>query len=489
MSDTPTSEDETVSSEEPVEAETVAEDIDESASGVGALLRASRDRCGEDLRDVANALRIRYVFLEAIESGRFEDLPGPTYAIGFVRAYADYLGLDSEEVVRRFKQEATPATKERSRLSFPTPVSETGIPGGAIIFVGVVLALVAYGAWYVSTSEDGLFDGLVAEVPERLATEEQTTPAPAEPEAENEPAAETPAPEPVTSDTSTPEASGTPETTVDEPEEAPAESVAETTPEPATETEPAETAAPEAPAAEETPAQETAAEETEPAEETSADHAATEPETPDEPAPAQEAATEVAAADPAPEPEPEETTAAETPAPVQGEEPASEPAPESTETESGTPAEPTEIASAEADPAPAAPEEEPAAENTPAEEGDETEKDPLRVILDGDTPDKPRVFGVPEGQISRIIVKAVSDSWVQISDSVADKLLLTRLLRTGDVYRVPDREGLKLLTGNAGALEILVDNEPVPPIGPVGAVRRDVALEPAPLMAGAAAGN
>ncbi|HJO68942.1 MAG TPA: helix-turn-helix domain-containing protein, partial [Rhodospirillales bacterium] len=73
--------------------------------GVGALLRASRLRVGEDLRDVAANLCIRYLYLEAIEEGRYADLPGPTYAIGFVRAYAEHIGLDSDEVVRRFKQE------------------------------------------------------------------------------------------------------------------------------------------------------------------------------------------------------------------------------------------------------------------------------------------------------------------------------------------------------------------------------------------------
>jgi len=51
----------------------------------------------------------------------------------------------------------------------------------------------------------------------------------------------------------------------------------------------------------------------------------------------------------------------------------------------------------------------------------------------------------------------------------------------------PDRPGLKLLTGNAGALEILVDGETVPSIGPVGRVRRDVALDVARLRDGTAA--
>ncbi|MFQ5764972.1 MAG: helix-turn-helix domain-containing protein, partial [Rhodospirillales bacterium] len=75
----------------------------EDGHSVGALLKVSRLRVGMDLEEVADVLRIRYVYLEAIEDGRFDDLPGTPYATGFIRAYAEHLGLDSDEVVRRFK--------------------------------------------------------------------------------------------------------------------------------------------------------------------------------------------------------------------------------------------------------------------------------------------------------------------------------------------------------------------------------------------------
>ena len=54
-------------------------------SRVGLLLRNCRLRAGLDLAEVAQSLRIRQGFLEAIESGRFEALPAPVYALGFVR--------------------------------------------------------------------------------------------------------------------------------------------------------------------------------------------------------------------------------------------------------------------------------------------------------------------------------------------------------------------------------------------------------------------
>ena len=83
----------------------------------------------------------------------------------------------------------------------------------------------------------------------------------------------------------------------------------------------------------------------------------------------------------------------------------------------------------------------------------------------------------PGGEDTRIVVRAKMASWIQVRADGGNQLLVTRLMRAGDVFHVPDRPGLRLLTGNAGGLEILVDGQAVPPIGPVGAVRRDVVLD------------
>ena len=89
----------------------------------------------------------------------------------------------------------------------------------------------------------------------------------------------------------------------------------------------------------------------------------------------------------------------------------------------------------------------------------------------------PKPEAKPETPVaSRIVVRAKSNSWIQVRDDVGNQLLLTRILRAGDTYPVPNRSGLMLLTGNAGALEIQVDGETVPGIGG-GAVRRAVALD------------
>src|SRR5271167_4408987 len=116
------------------------------STGVSATLRAARVQAGLELADVAGALRIQYRYLEAIEDGRFEDLPGPTYAIGFVRAYGEFLGLDGKELIRRFKDEVSGLAR-RQALVFPEPLQEGRFPGGAVLLVALLLAAAVYGSW------------------------------------------------------------------------------------------------------------------------------------------------------------------------------------------------------------------------------------------------------------------------------------------------------------------------------------------------------
>jgi cytoskeleton protein RodZ len=96
----------------------------------------------------------------------------------------------------------------------------------------------------------------------------------------------------------------------------------------------------------------------------------------------------------------------------------------------------------------------------------------------------PRVYGESNAG-ARIVLRALQDSWVQIRDR-QEALLLTRVLRSGDTYYVPDRDGLTLLTGNAGGIAIEVDGVALAPLGPTGEVRRQIALDPARLLDGSA---
>lgn len=63
---------------------------------VGSQLRAAREAQGLTIVQVFKATRIKSVYLEALEANRISALPGPVQARGFVRSYANYLGLDGE---------------------------------------------------------------------------------------------------------------------------------------------------------------------------------------------------------------------------------------------------------------------------------------------------------------------------------------------------------------------------------------------------------
>ncbi len=135
----------------------------------GAELRAARQRLGWALPDVANGLRIKLAYLEAIEEGRLSELPGNAYAVGFVRTYANSLGLDADEVSRRFRAESHEINK-RTELTFPAPVPQRGVPAGAVVLLGLLIAAGAYVGWYRYTgSDDQRVTQTASPPPDRLA--------------------------------------------------------------------------------------------------------------------------------------------------------------------------------------------------------------------------------------------------------------------------------------------------------------------------------
>ncbi len=149
-----------------------------AAARAGADLKAARERLGLSLDDVAFSLRIRVPHLEALEEGRISMLPGTAYALAFVRTYATALGLDAEEMVRRFKTEAAEFGR-RTELVFPVPMPERGLPTGAVLLLGIVLSIGVYAGWYRLSGEGRLPAEAVTSVPEHLAPlAEQAQPAP-----------------------------------------------------------------------------------------------------------------------------------------------------------------------------------------------------------------------------------------------------------------------------------------------------------------------
>jgi cytoskeleton protein RodZ len=133
----------------------ISGDLDAPLETVGQDLRAARLKRGEDLSAASRALKIRKEHLEALEEDKIEALPGRTYAVGFVRSYADYLGLDPVLYVERFKAEIA----GRNDMAAP-PVhvidedDHRKLPHGWWAIAGVVMILVLYGAYQLMAAAD-----------------------------------------------------------------------------------------------------------------------------------------------------------------------------------------------------------------------------------------------------------------------------------------------------------------------------------------------
>lgn len=135
---------------------------------VGALLRQAREGRGKTVQAVARELCMRPAHIEAIETSRLDALPARSYAAGYVRAYAAHLGFDGDRVAQRFRAENGGGDQPRE-LSFPLPPAHGELPKAAVLLVGGIIALVAYGGWYLYASSGTEMASQVHPVPERFA--------------------------------------------------------------------------------------------------------------------------------------------------------------------------------------------------------------------------------------------------------------------------------------------------------------------------------
>jgi len=96
---------------------------------LGNQLRRARESKGFTLEDAEKTTGIRKRFLQAMEEGRFAELPGQIQARGFLRSYAGYLGLNPEEMLALYDRQTRPAQLAAPQAASPArPATERLAP-------------------------------------------------------------------------------------------------------------------------------------------------------------------------------------------------------------------------------------------------------------------------------------------------------------------------------------------------------------------------
>jgi cytoskeleton protein RodZ len=126
---------------------------------IGGSLREARLKRNLTPADVQKAIRIRDRYLQALEEERWELLPGDAYVKGFLRTYADYLGLDGslyvEEYNSRFAQPDEPQLVPERFARTNGPFAGVGFLRPLVAIGAIVAIVAAVAAWQLSGSSDG----------------------------------------------------------------------------------------------------------------------------------------------------------------------------------------------------------------------------------------------------------------------------------------------------------------------------------------------
>jgi hypothetical protein len=124
---------------------------------IGNSLREARLRQHLDFPELEQTTKVRAKYLRALEEEKFEQLPAPTYVKGFLRSYADALGLEGQLYVDEYNSRFVTGDDEplvRPRRQAAQPLSqriETRVVVLALLAIGAVFALVI-AAWKFGSS-------------------------------------------------------------------------------------------------------------------------------------------------------------------------------------------------------------------------------------------------------------------------------------------------------------------------------------------------
>src|SRR3954469_865131 len=116
---------------------------------VGERLRAAREEKGLSLEDIAAQTRIPQRHLERIETADWDNLPAPTYTVGFAKSYASSVGLDRTEIGEQLREEMGGQRFATSQAEVFEPADPARTMPKALVFgaVAAVILLIVIMSW------------------------------------------------------------------------------------------------------------------------------------------------------------------------------------------------------------------------------------------------------------------------------------------------------------------------------------------------------
>ena len=134
-------------------------------NSVGKTLRRARKEMKLSLEDVSAAINVRVVQLRSIEEDRIDQLPGMTYAVGFVRSYADFVKLDPVQVVKDFKKEHEGEDAAKTELKIPEPIDEDKLPSPVVIGVAALAVVIVFILWSIFADDGDVAVQTASDIP------------------------------------------------------------------------------------------------------------------------------------------------------------------------------------------------------------------------------------------------------------------------------------------------------------------------------------
>lgn len=121
--------------------------VESESQTLGQILQQARRRHNMKLATAAKKLKIKEIYLEALEQGHYYTFPALVYGAGFLRSYATFLGLDADTLVDRFHRETTDIHEEP--LDMPRTQDPDIFPSVKAIVLSLGGLLLLYIAWTV----------------------------------------------------------------------------------------------------------------------------------------------------------------------------------------------------------------------------------------------------------------------------------------------------------------------------------------------------